>query len=190
MVKPDDTPPSDAFLRLFDADPARAADKCDELFFRLVKFFEWRSCTSPKDLAQDTLLRGFARISSGAVLHVDPVHYLFGVARNIMHEDRKAARGTRDVSLDECFDIGAVAFGGVEARIQLQQCIDRLTPVEKSLLVRYHTEERRELCREFDIPAGVLRLRVHRIRRKLEKLTGKGNHARLETMARVSPYRE
>lgn len=189
-MKPDHTSPNDAFLRLFDADPARAADKCDELFFRLVKFFEWRNCTSPKDLAQDTLLRGFARISSGAAIHVDPVHYFFGVARNIMHEDLRAARGTRDVSLDERSDIGAVAFGGVEARIQLQQCIDRLTPVERSLLVRYHTEERRELCRELDITAGVLRLRVHRIRRKLEKLIGKGNDSHLETMARVSPYKE
>lgn len=189
-MKPDDTRSSDAFLALFDQDPARAADKCDDLFFRLVKFFEWRNCGSPKDLAQDTLLRGFARFSAGAAIHVEPAHYFFGVARNILNEDRRAARATRDVCLDEQSDIGAVGFGGIEARIQLQQCIDRLELLEQSLLIRYHTEDRDALCRELNVSPGVLRVRVHRIRRKLEKQSGKDNEPRSETIARLSPYKE
>jgi RNA polymerase sigma factor (sigma-70 family) len=166
-------PGHEQLLRVFDPDPDRAADKLADLFFRLKKFFSWRNCRSPEDLAQETLRRGFKRIAAGADIYTsNPSHYFLGIARNIVSEQRNAPPSVDDSSIDvdELAGTGSADFREVEARIYLQQCLRHLVPEERDVLVRYHTQDRDELARELKLTTNALRVKVHRARRKLEKL--------------------
>ena len=165
MGEPDD------YLRLFDSDPNRATKKYAELWIRLVRFFEWRGCQSPEDLAQETLARGFKRISNGVNIYTaDPVNFFFGVARNVVREDRKDVRNGLPVSLDGLPEMAALNVSQVEARICLDQCLSRLPSSERKLLLSFYTEDRELVGRKLHLSANALRVRAHRARKKLEEL--------------------
>jgi RNA polymerase sigma-70 factor (ECF subfamily) len=159
------------FLQLFDPDSDRAAEKYAELFLRLVKFFEWRNCRSPEDLAQETLARGLTNVSRGADIYTDdPAHYFYGIAKNIVREDRRPRDRESSISLDEVPDPSSLHFNQVDAQIQLDQCLRRLPPTDRDLLVRFHTEDHQVVCRQLSLTANALRVRAHRARKKLLKL--------------------
>jgi RNA polymerase sigma factor (sigma-70 family) len=163
--------PRQEFLLLFDPDPARAEEKLAALFGRLVKFFEWRNCVSPEDLAQETLARGLAKVSEGAEIYsADPVSYFFGIAKNIVREDRRPRRYESSVCLDDLPGVASPEFNRVDAEIQLNQCLSRLPESDRELLVRFHTEDHQSVCAHLRLTANALRVRVHRARKKLEKL--------------------
>jgi RNA polymerase sigma-70 factor (ECF subfamily) len=159
-----------SYLQLLDRDPDRAAEKYGDLWLRLVKFFEWRDCGSPEDLAQETLARGFRRIADGVEVDADSlVSYFFGVARNVVHEDRRN-RQRGSVSLDALPEVGTVDISRVEARICLQQCFSRLSQAERELLLGFYADDRRLVARRLHLTANALRVRAHRARKKLERL--------------------
>jgi RNA polymerase sigma factor (sigma-70 family) len=159
------------FLRLFDHDPDRAAEKYEDLFARLVKFFEWRNCRSPEDLAQETLTRGLTNVARGADIYTtDPVHYFFGIAKNIVREDRRPRDRESSMNIDDLPDPASLQFNQVDAQIQLDQCLGRLPATDRELLVRFHTEDHQIVCRQLSLTANALRVRAHRARKKLLKL--------------------
>ena len=58
----------------------------------------------------------------------------------------------------------------------LQSCLERLPDEQRALLLDYHQgdgreriENRRRIARRLDVPLNALRIRVHRIRTKLEE---------------------
>jgi DNA-directed RNA polymerase specialized sigma24 family protein len=58
----------------------------------------------------------------------------------------------------------------------LQECLDRLPPSSRDLILDYHEGERRgridnrrAIAERLDIPLNALRIRVHRIRTRLER---------------------
>ena len=157
----------DGLLRLFDSDPVRAEEKLRQLRFRLTKFFEWRRCHSAEDLVQETILRGFRRLASGAPLTTDPVHYFFGVAQKLVLEDRRAARrAQQSTPIDEAaFPLDGL--GQVETNISLQQALDRLRPEDRELVIQYHLGGRDELLSGQAARDSAVRVKVHRILRGL-----------------------
>lgn len=160
---------SDQFLRLLDPDPDLAAAKYRDLFARLVKFFEWRNCRPADDLAQETLRRGLTRVAAGVdVYTADPNHYFFGIARFVALENWKAPRLDSSGELDEQVS-GLHTPAQIEAGILLDQCLAALDPVERALLLRYHTGDRDELRAEVGLDATALRVRVHRIVKKVRR---------------------
>jgi DNA-directed RNA polymerase specialized sigma24 family protein len=159
------------FLRLFDPDPEQATAKYTALRSRLIKFFEWRNCDSPEDLAQETLVRGLTRVSEGAdIFGPDAVAYFFGIARNVVREQRRPRPLEFIGDLDELTSGASLAAHGVDAQIQLEQCLRRLPPPERELLVRFATEDHHTLSRETGMTPNALRVKVHRIRKKLMTL--------------------
>jgi DNA-directed RNA polymerase specialized sigma24 family protein len=189
---------SDDFLRLFDPDPVRASEKYNQLFRRLVRFFEWRRCNEPEDLAQDTIGRGLSKIFS-VDLHVEPAHYFFGIARLVVMEDRKrAVRRNRFVPLIEnvtsdveqfeadddegehqdalheipnpTFDV-SLAHTHDEAVHLFQKTLRRLPSRDAKLLMRYlNAKDRVALARQLKLSAGHLRVKFHRIKTQLVQL--------------------
>jgi RNA polymerase sigma factor (sigma-70 family) len=188
---------SDDFLRLFDPDPVRATEKYNQLFRRLVRFFEWRRCHEPEDLAQDTLRRGLGKIFS-VDLHVEPAHYFFGIARLVVMEDRKRVyRRNRLVPLIENVPSDAERFEADddeehqdavhqipnptldvslahdhdEAMQLFQKTLRRLPSRDAKLLMSYlNAKDRVALARRLRISPGHLRVKVHRIKKQLKQL--------------------
>jgi RNA polymerase sigma factor (sigma-70 family) len=158
------------WLSILDSDPDRAEARYRDLRRQLVRFLEWRNCPEPEDAAQEALARGFKRIAGGTDTSVSGVRsYFFGIAKNLVKEGWKPRR---EELLDPTGWEQAVSperhVEQVEARLALVQYLRRLNRSERTLLVRYYTEDRTVLCHELGVTPANLRVTVHRIRRKIE----------------------
>jgi len=163
--------PSSEWLRLLDSDPTAASDKYSELCRGLVRYFEWNRCLEPEDMAQETLLRGFRRLSEGATITVgDPRGYFWGIAYNVLREGWKPQR---EVSIeDRDFPVPDSDFrrlSRAEQSIFLRECQDALPAHEKEMLIAYGEGRGAEWGGRNGIEPGTLRLRIHRVRQKLER---------------------
>jgi len=194
--------PSNDYLRLFDPDPVRAAAKYADLFRRLVKFFEWRQCRSPEDLAQETMSRALAKIPSVTIVALDPAAYFFGFAKNLVREDRKGARRDerRIARLDqdrspsqeedgpawpgEEEHLGAIGvlpdsladLHRLDDRKTLQLRLQCLPAADRKLIVQYCLRDHRGrglLAEELGMTRNALSVRAHRIKRRLVEEGGR-----------------
>jgi RNA polymerase sigma factor (sigma-70 family) len=168
--RPDESPDASAWLlEVLDPDP-RLAEQCYiDLRRQLRRFFEWSRCASPEDLVQETLIRAFRQFQRGARIFVaDPRKYFFGIAWNLVREDRKDRHKA---------SIGGTLLDGVpspvsfvrqvEARLLLHELLATLAPRERDLLIGFYTGDRDALCRKYGITRTNLRVRVHRIRKNV-----------------------
>jgi DNA-directed RNA polymerase specialized sigma24 family protein len=176
-----------ALLGQLDPDPERAGELYEAIRRRLVRLFEWRGCAAPEDLADETINRVARRLAEGVELRSgDPYGYFCGVAHLVYKEVlRRASREHR-----------VLAEGGgwpppnfeddepSDRRLDcLRRCLAQLAPDQRDLVLRYHQgnshqgnggqgagniRARQALAREIGIPMNALRIRVHRIRRRLE----------------------
>jgi len=162
---------SNEWLRLLDSDPTAASEKYLELSRGLVRYFEWNRCLEPEDMAQETLLRGFRRLKEGASITVgDPRGYFWGIAYNVLREKWKPPR---EVSIEGWdFPVSESEFrrlNRAEQSIFLRECQDALPPKEKEMLIAYAEGRGAEWGDRNGVEPGALRLRIHRLRQKLEQ---------------------
>lgn len=180
----------EALLSQLDPERERAGEIYETIRYKLVRLFEWRGCTSPEDLADETINRVARRLAEGIELRSnDPYGYFCGVAHLVYKEVlRRASRESR-----------ALASGGwppaaneeepSDARLEcLRRCLAELPPDQRDLVLQYYQgnnyqgnnyhgkneqgenniRNRQQLAREAGIPMNALRIRIHRVRRKLE----------------------
>jgi RNA polymerase sigma factor (sigma-70 family) len=166
-------------LALLDPEREQAARKFHQLRRRLVRLFEWRGARFPDDLTDETILRVARRLEDGVEIRADdPFRYFCGVAHLVFKEvlrERRRERQLQDPTNwpprhddepepdDERMEV-------------LQECLERLAPDHRALILDYHEgerreriENRREIAERLGIPLNALRIRVHRIRTKLER---------------------
>lgn len=160
-------------------DPTRAARSFDRIRRRLVRLFEWRGARFPEDLADETISRVSRRLAEGVEIRSeDPFRYFCGVAHMVFKEvlrERKKEQALEDPA----------NWVGHDARHEepedermdiLQECLGALSDEHRSLILDYHEgekrqriENRRRIARRLAIPLNALRIRIHRIRGKLEE---------------------
>jgi DNA-directed RNA polymerase specialized sigma24 family protein len=162
---------SSEWLSLLDSDASVAADKYSELSRGLVRYFEWNRCLEPEDMAQETLLRGFGRLRTGASITIDdPRGYFWGIAKNVRREGWKPSREVSIESMD--FPISDSEFrrlNRADQTIFLRECQDALPAKEKEMLIAYAEGQGAEWRVRNGIKPSALRLRIHRLRQKLER---------------------
>ena len=166
-------------LDLLDPDPVRAGRRYQQLRVRLIRLFEWRGARFPEDLADETVARVARRLDDGVEIRSeDPFRYFCGVAHLVFKEvlrERKKDRVLQDPASWPAPETGE--DGGEDERMEvLQECLDQLGGDQRDLLLEYHEGERREridnrraLADGLGIELNALRIRVHRMRQKLEK---------------------
>ena len=165
-------------LSLLDSDPRRAEEKYWLLRRKLVNYFQWNNGPEPEDMADDTILRGVQRIAGGATIYVDdPNGYFFGIARNVLKEGwkRKKPESIEDeAALEEVKPVSNPILGlqSVETRVLLAECLAALPVQERNLIVRYFAEGPDALQNELQITANAMRIRVHRVKRKIVRFCG------------------
>ena len=172
----------DRLLDVLDPDREAAGARYEDLRRRLVRFFTWRGGHAPEELADETLDRVARRVAEGEAIRADdPAVYVHGVARNVLRE-----AWARQRAHPEPGGLDAQALAGTSAppdegaererRLAcLESCVGRLPPETRGLVWRYYAEEkrakiegRRELAERLGIGIGALRIRMHRIRARLE----------------------
>lgn len=170
-------------LDLLDADREAAARRFQQIRRRLIRLFEWRGARFPDDLADETISRVARRLDDGVEIRSDdPFRYFCGVAHMVFKEvlrERKRDRVLQDPA-------SWPPPGGPEpepddARMEvLQECLGKLGDEQRALLLEYHEGERREridnrraIAERLGIELNALRIRVHRMRLKLERCIAK-----------------
>lgn len=164
-------------LAIFDRDRGRAGERYEEVRRALVKFFECKGGRFPEELADETLDRVARRLAEGETIRAeDPVVYVHGVARNVLRGDwaqRQRAGGTPVAAPEQAAEETAAR---AERRMScLDRCLSTLPPETRRLVLQYYADERRakiegrrELAESLHIGLNALRIRMHRIRVRLE----------------------
>jgi DNA-directed RNA polymerase specialized sigma24 family protein len=172
----------EALLHALHPERERAAERYEAMRQRLRRFFRWRGARWPDELVDETLDRVGRKVAGGEVIRAADVgRYFLGVARNVLREawQRERQRGPQhDVAaLANRLDAGAgAAERQAEARLEcLDRCLAELPSETRDLVLRYYrgqgvakVEDRRVLASQLGVTTGTLRIRLHRLRLRLE----------------------
>lgn len=174
------------FDRLLDwlaADRESAGSKYEKIRVRLIKIFTCRGCGEADDLADETINRVTVKLGEIAASYSgDPALYFYGVAQKVHLEYlRKKPR------VQESFEAGNKPRGQtvwppetadeIEQEYEcLEQCMDRLPPENRRLVLEYYQEEKRakidhrkQLADQLGIAVNALRIRACRLRAQLQQ---------------------
>ncbi len=175
-------------LGLFDANAERAGEKYELMRSKLVKFFRGRGGRTPHELADEVMNRLARRVDEGEEIRLETLsEYFYGVAHNVLRESLRNPETTfssletlspsehpieNPVRLAE----RVTAKQEAERRLAcLELCVEKLPPETRQLVISYYEDEkgtkignRRRLAEAMGVPMNALRIRVHRIRAKLE----------------------
>jgi DNA-directed RNA polymerase specialized sigma24 family protein len=165
----------EALLSMLHSDRERAGEVYEGIRRRLVRLFEWRGCAHAEELADETFNRVARKSAEGLTLQrSDPYAYFCGVAHHVFQE--VVRREAREHKAQESGDLSSSSSLEDEPDYRLdylRACLETLDAEQRRLLLRYHQDEqrirsRKELCDELGIPMNALRIRVHRLRRRVE----------------------
>ena len=178
----------DRLLAQFDPDPKRAGAQYEVTRQGLIRFFECRGGISPPDRADETINRVAYKLMEGEEIKPGVLAaYFYGVARNVLREHRRS-REAQSAPLDELpphqqpmvnphtmMHHHQAQFTKEQQMACLEKCVAALPPETRGLILAYYEGEegvkiknRKRLAEVFEISLSRLRLRIHRIREKLE----------------------
>ena len=166
----------DKLLACLDTNRERAGEQYETIRHKLVKFFEWRGSTSPDEHADETINRVARKIAEGEVIQ-NLQSYFYGVARLLFMESLKE-RAREQAAIDQLPEPIQVVENNDDSDSRLEcfeKCMQNLPAENREMIVEYYQEEKRAkidkrkvLAEQFGVPLNALRIRVHRIRAKLE----------------------
>ena len=166
----------ESLLTALGTDRDNAATKYLELHRNLVRFFEWRGCSFPDDHADETLNRVAKKIALGEEVR-NLSSYSLGVARLLLLEIIKE-RTREQNALKETANTQESAENSTDSEESLEclrECLKQLSDENRELVLRYYQGEKGEkvrnrkgLVERLGVPVNTLRMRVLRLREKLQ----------------------
>lgn len=164
-------------LRRLDADRDAAGERYEQLRIALIRIFRWRRCATPEELADEVLTRLGRKLADGEPVE-DLFRYAHGVARLVMFEHFKEEQ-KRDTALRDLASVAPPDPPDEELMSRLETCLQSLAPHARELLVSYYIgdagekiENRKRLAAAHGLSLFSLRVRVHRLRERLERCLG------------------
>ena len=147
----------DVFLSLLSPDPHCAEERYWTLRQKLVMYFAKRRCGYPEDLADEAMYRLVRKVSDGLEIQSAEA-YLFGIARNVLHEQKDTPPPPQPEPRKS-----TSALRGCLAR-----CLRQLDTETRDMLESFFLDDDREaLARRLDISRNALGIRVCRARARL-----------------------
>lgn len=162
----------DLLLEQLDTDRHQAGIKYEILRRKLVKFFQWRGCSFPEDLADEAINRVARNLEAGEkISHF--AAYCAGIARHVFLESLRTRR--REEALHTVTHPSPSLPDDDLRQDCLEGCMRKLPPEDFQLIVQYYQENegsrieaRRNLALCLGIAPNALRIRAHRIRLQLQ----------------------
>ncbi len=165
----------DALLDWLDSDREQAGLKYEEIRRRLITIFTGRGCADAEDLADEAINRVVNRLNEVKTeFKGDPARYFYGVAKMMLMEylRRRPLQPPPETVSDS---------HRIEQEFRcLEECIERLSPENRYLLLEYYSaegkekaEKRKKLADELGIAPNALRIRAYRIRQSLQECVEK-----------------
>jgi DNA-directed RNA polymerase specialized sigma24 family protein len=177
---------ADAFSRLLtwlDQDEDSEGRNYLEMRRRLVNYFSSKNCSSPDELADETLNRVARRLHEEGITEAEsPARYCYIVARFVLMEYLRSSAKEQTLR-NELRRVPPEPTAGpadTNERYALMlkcmgDCLQELDPVKRDLIIRYYVgkerakiENRRALAESLGITANALSIRACRIRDQLE----------------------
>ncbi len=174
------------FLNALDRDQDQAAEKYIALRQRLEKFFEWRDCENAEELTDIVFDRVTKKIIEGEDIK-NAEAFCVAIAKFVVLENRREVFRTTELdenskkhqsedgrSLNDENELKNKRFGC------LDKCLTEFPEKKRELLIKYFdTDEetmistRRRLADKVGINLNTLRIRISRLKTKLEVCTKK-----------------
>jgi DNA-directed RNA polymerase specialized sigma24 family protein len=163
-------------LDWLDPDRERAALRYESLRRGLTRILVTRGCSDPDELTDEVLNRVAVRIEKMRTSYDSPEKCCHGFANNVAKEN---CRKPPDQGLDDSHDLPARIDDDDNERREredrcLAECISELSSADSNLFRRYFQDEkkiqpRKQLASELQLTANALRIKAHRIRRRLRQ---------------------
>lgn len=180
-------------LARFDANPDCAAAEYELTRARLVRLFRYRGSSSPHELADETVDRVARKIAEGEIIPQDELqNYFYGVARNVLRESlREPGSAARPIDElppsdhpyedpEESMELDHSQRASSRRLHCLEECLGSLSADTRRLIIAYYEGEegvkirnRRRLSEGLGVSVNSLRIRLHRVRQKLEECVTK-----------------
>jgi RNA polymerase sigma factor (sigma-70 family) len=167
----------DLLLSHMDEDRECAGEKYTRIWRELVSLFRRRGCYDAEELADETLNRVARKIAEGE-RPSNLTAYCYGVAKNVSRQYLKKSE-VRNVSVDELPPERRAPISDDETEKLyscLERCLAKLPDKDAQLLLDYwgvnrrsKLETRKYLAESSSITTTALRIRVHRLRKKLKQ---------------------
>jgi DNA-directed RNA polymerase specialized sigma24 family protein len=136
---------------------------------KLVKFFAWKHCADPDDLADETISRLLKNIGAGLqISSQNPYSYVYAIAGNVFKEHaRSRGKVVSMVTLEEVPE-PTVPDAIDESYVY---CLGQLEPAQRELLREYYLENNRpeDVAEKHELSLNALRLQIHRIKLSLRR---------------------
>ena len=166
-------------LAWLDSDRDLAAQKYEAIRKSLIMILSWRGCRDAEDLADETVNRVMVKIDELAGSYKgDPALYFYGVARRLLLEYQRNERLREplpEIVVDESRDKEQLERREL-AHECLSRCLGRLPAGDGELIIEYYRgdkqlkiDHRKILADRIGMATNALRVKVHRIRAKLEE---------------------
>lgn len=169
----------DALLSILDNDRENAGVVYEQLRARLIGFFEWRGCGLADQLADVCFDRMAKKIADGEVIQ-SPSAYIATIAQFVYREHLRSAETRHDSIDNDDSSITEIeaneSVWNEDVKLScLDKCLDEFSPADRNVITSYYdTEERtmidsrRRLAENMAISMNTLRIKVCRLRSKLE----------------------
>lgn len=166
---------ADTFERLLaalDPDRERAAIAYERLRHRLIGLLRWWGASTAEQLADETLDRVARKLTEGAAISSGSLGaYVRGVARLVFYESGRERLALAPLSGDEPATVPLDDLRG--AGECLDRCLASWPVTDRDLLLRYYgagraSDVRKGIADELAISITALRIRMHRLRTRLE----------------------
>ena len=166
----------DQLLNALSSDKTEAAVAYAKLRDSLVRFFQLKGDFVADEAADETLDRVVIKFSQNSAID-NLTKYSFGVARFVFLE-RLRSRQKEKIAAEGFYSdkIKVKAEAEIDEFLPLRECFENLAKDEKSILQTYFadipysklTKKRQQLSIKLNIPLNNLRLKVFRLRHRLE----------------------
>ncbi len=171
----------DKFLLTLNKDRNEAAEKYIALRSRLEKFFEWRDCENAEELTDIVFDRVSKKISEGEIIE-NVEAYCVTVAKFVLMENRRKVLRNEELNENSAEYVLENETENSESKDKqfkcLQECLTKFPAEKKKLLIEYFdTDEktlipkRKSLSEKLGLNLNSLRIRVSRLKSKLEECT-------------------
>jgi DNA-directed RNA polymerase specialized sigma24 family protein len=160
-----------SFLEWLDPNDERAGEEYERLRFRLSTFFAQRHCNFADELADETINRVVHKVAEEQI--ENKIAFCYGVARNVYRESLRKERPHLDI--DEVTVIAPAPEEPSFSSECLDQCLAKLPPDTRSLLLDYFSEAKlakirlhKSISQSLQTTQTALRMRVMRSKQKLK----------------------
>jgi len=177
-------PPAEAwgkFMNFLDPDGERAGEKYVAIHNTLIKFFYWRGCVVPEDLADETIKRVIWNLYKGLKLERHKLMaYMRGVARNVHLEGLKEPPMV-DAAPEDVGPSVAPVYPGEHTKEEirmrcLEKCLAQQPPRDREVIIgffqyekRKKIENRAEMAKRLGLSRSGLGTMVFHIKKRIKK---------------------